>query len=803
MMKSATFWAPVAAAAIGVVYFVGVMAPHGSKGKMNLARAASLPVIERGRVKPLDTYARVQLTLLNRRQTYYDEFENKQQAIRWLFNILADGYADNIEGRPVSVTDPEVLKWLDLKPRPIGLYFPNEILAGLRAKSAEVQAMIKKKPDQLSPIERQRMDVAMLVFEQRQLADKMHEVRDKTGSAEKAHVFRIDNDQVLAILNLKPREGFRYSLAEIFGDGDESAYVEKVDRSQRRKFFKQFYDKAVVAANRPEEQRDLQDVKTLELFEHLQADRRLRSLDVRQPQPGERERERLLMVPSTTASLEDWKSLGDSLLQDDPASNPAAASMEKVVRAYALDDDRTFNKEVDSYLDRMKATFPAEMSKVRLEVWFNNFAPFYHCAILYVVVLVLSIISWAVWQEPLRRSAFWLCVVVVVVHTSALSLRMYLTGRPPVTNLYSSAVFIGWGCVLLGLGVELIYRNGIPMAVASILGFATMIIAHHLGGSGDTMEVMQAVLDTNFWLATHVTTVTLGYTATFVAGFFAMVFIYLMLSSAVRKYFVEPAAPAGGEAVYFVLAAAGWVLMPASLALALLCGLWLLLGDGEPLTWEVTAAFAVPLFGAAAIYGSLIISRRFSTSIAASPAGQVPRLVGVLDHLALTQSGSKALSGMIYGTVCFATLLSFVGTVLGGIWADQSWGRFWGWDPKENGAVLIVIMNALILHARWGGMVRERGLALLAIVGNMVTAWSWFGTNQLGVGLHAYGFNKSLALGCSIFWVSQFAMLGLGLMPLRFWRAYAEKPLPVPRPEVEPEAPRLRPGRASTGIQPA
>ena len=76
----------------------------------------------------------------------------------------------------------------------------------------------------------------------------------------------------------------------------------------------------------------------------------------------------------------------------------------------------------------------------------------------------------------------------------------------------------------------------------------------------------------------------------------------------------------------------------------------------------------------------------------------------------------KVLAKMVYGIVCFATLFSFVGTVLGGIWADQSWGRFWGWDPKENGALLIVLWNATILHARWGGLVRERGLMNLAIV---------------------------------------------------------------------------------------
>jgi hypothetical protein len=81
----------------------------------------------------------------------------------------------------------------------------------------------------------------------------------------------------------------------------------------------------------------------------------------------------------------------------------------------------------------------------------------------------------------------------------------------------------------------------------------------------------------------------------------------------------------------------------------------------------------------------------------------------------------------------------FVGTILGGIWADQSWGRFWGWDPKENGALLIVLWNATILHARWGGLIRERGLAVMSVFGNIVVSLSWFGVNMLGVGLHSYG----------------------------------------------------------------
>jgi hypothetical protein len=148
--------------------------------------------------------------------------------------------------------------------------------------------------------------------------------------------------------------------------------------------------------------------------------------------------------------------------------------------------------------------------------------------------------------------------------------------------------------------------------------------------------------------------------------------------------------------------------------------------------------------------------------------------------LATDRSRSMQLS-MIYGTLCFAIILSFVGTVLGGLWADDSWGRFWGWDPKENGALIIVLWNALVLHARWGGMAKERGLAALAVGGNIATAWSWFGVNELGVGLHSYGFTEGALLWLGLFIASQMLIAGLGLLPNRCWwslRATERPPTP-------------------------
>jgi ABC-type transport system involved in cytochrome c biogenesis permease subunit len=428
-------------------------------------------------------------------------------------------------------------------------------------------------------------------------------------------------------------------------------------------------DRAAAASELDPGQRGVYDAKIIELAQHIKLYLGLMHMQT----------ETLRLVPPLSSDQE-WRPFFAALREahstgrDDLAVRPLG----RVLLAYAQGDAKAFNRDLASYRQQLTGRVP-DAETVGFEVSFNHFAPFLHCAYLYVVVFLLTCVSWLCLRQPLSRAALLLTVLILLVHSWALIARMYIQGRPPVTNLYSSAVFIGWGCVLLGIILEAMFRNGIGNVVAAVTGSLSMLIAHHLASGGDTLEMMQAVLDTNFWLATHVTCVTFGYAATFIAGFLGMVFIIL----------------------------------------------------------------------------------------------------GVFTR-ALDRAMVKTLGQMIYGVVCFATLLSFTGTVLGGIWADQSWGRFWGWDPKENGALLIVLMNALILHARWGGMVQQRGMAVLTICGNMVTGWSWFGTNQLGVGLHAYGFNNTLAAGLVVFWITQLAIIGVGLIPMRYWRSFAiQKPAPL------------------------
>ncbi len=305
-----------------------------------------------------------------------------------------------------------------------------------------------------------------------------------------------------------------------------------------------------------------------------------------------------------------------------------------------------------------------------LEYYFSQSQPFIVALSLYVLVTLLVFLGWQFSPRLFLPPAMGILGVGFAIHTFGLVLRVLITGYAPVTNLYSSAVFVGWVAVLLSLIFEYFQRKGVGSLAAAVVGFLTLLVAHHLSGSGDTMEKMRAVLNSNFWLSTHVITITMGYGATFLAGFLGLIYTFY-----------------------------GWF-------------------------------------------------RR-----------------GMSDEM------QKSFHRMVYGAVCFALLFSFVGTVLGGIWADQSWGRFWGWDPKENGALMIVLWTALILHALRSGLVKTRGLVNLAIVGNIITAWSWFGTNMLGVGLHSYGFMDSAFFWLLVFWFTQFAVIGLEwLFPVKVFK---------------------------------
>ena len=518
--------------------------------------------------------------------------------------------------------------------------------------------------------------------------------------AERAPVFRIDAFEVLDMFDVTRRQGHRYSAAELAAGRDEL-------RSQ-----------ATAARETPAEKRTFVQKKVLELEQKLMAYDLVRfAYDTpAMPRPtgeGDEARRELFeqvrklvqtsrmiddnhppaVIPPTKSADGDgtegggpaasWQALypalvtaimgrmldgreGQPAFQLNPAVLPFTGLLAKVDGPAG-----DFNAAVATY-SRAVADLPAvreTAGRAAFEAWLNAFNPTDTAKWLYVLATVLCFASFLVGQPRLNRFIWWMLTGTLVLHTFALAARIHLTGRPPVVNLYSSAVFIGWACVLAGLALERLHRLGIGNLVAAIAGGLTLMVAYGLD-SGDTMHVLQAVLDTQFWLSTHVVTVTLGYGATFLAG---------------------------------------------------------LLG-----TCSIVHACWARLLGRA-------------------PGD--PDVRDVQDRL----------HRMTYGVVCFALFFSFIGTVLGGLWADDSWGRFWGWDPKENGALMIVLWNAAVLHARWDRWIGPRGFALFTIGGNIVTAWSWFGTNQLGIGLHSYGFTSGVLMLLACYVASQIVLIAAGL----------------------------------------
>jgi len=127
--------------------------------------------------------------------------------------------------------------------------------------------------------------------------------------------------------------------------------------------------------------------------------------------------------------------------------------------------------------------------------------------------------------------------------------------------------------------------------------------------------------------------------------------------------------------------------------------------------------------------------------------------------LARAQHG---LARAVYGVTCFALCFAVVGTILGGIWANESWGRFWGWDPKENGALLICISQIALVHGRRGGFLRDPGTCMAAAFGGTIVAFSWWGVNLLGVGLHSYGFTSGVHTALWTYYGVQWGIVGLG-----------------------------------------
>ncbi len=330
------------------------------------------------------------------------------------------------------------------------------------------------------------------------LAKIRHE-NDQPNPALSYRVFRIDNDQLVNALKLPYRPGsWRYAYSEFGASPEFLALVKRLKD------------------NKGPNKDDIFENKVAELWQHVGAFLQLTEFidDARLLPPGEKKIADAEWLPLSAAAA----------AQFGKKEKAAFESYMSMVSAYFLNRPAEFNAHLKEYQQYLQEARPQEYHAAQLEAFFNRFEPFYHCSIMYGLIFGLGALSWLVWPRRLQAIAFAVALVTLAIHTWAIATRCYLMHRPPITNLYSTAIVIGWGCVAVCLLLEWWYKNGIGIVVAGVTGLLTLIIAHNLV-AGDTMDVLEAVLGTNFWLSTHVICINFGYTATFVAGFLGIMYI--------------------------------------------------------------------------------------------------------------------------------------------------------------------------------------------------------------------------------------------------------------------------------------
>ncbi len=659
---------------------------------------------EGGRVKPIYSLARFTLLQFSGKSTASfqttDGIDHKLHYSEWLLNVLFQG--EVAKDLPVfNVDDSAAVVQIGVSPKSKrDRYSYNEIASG-RAKLAELSA---------------------------QYAEK----QQKYEQSEKDPQYELDRIEGM-ILNLgRNISSFEYLVGQ-FGFARKGELL--VNENILPEELKQLAER-------------LDPIDMLDKMPEMTLDQLVQTI---RQQPGTSEDERVFsgalrlfffhansarglnIFPPQEADNEVWLSAGDALLkgleskEDRPWAMEQLASIQTLVSA-RNESPGAFSTELKKFAEQQHSISDPRGEGVYsdLEVQLYRGKFFSYSLYAFIIAFVVMAFSWLApgskVGKVLLAVAALLAFVGLALDVYGITLRSIIRQRPPITNLYDTVLFITATAVMLGLLIELFTRIGIGTLVAVVSGVLGMFLSmkYEAKEATDTITQLVAVLDTNFWLATHVTIINIGYAAALVSAIIGIVYL-------IGKY---------------------WNIV----------------------TQQNFETFAK--FHAIVLFASLILLLTFRL-----PGGDALRYTAYLAGISLfffgitriirTKEGSgnafKALTRMNYGIICFCLFFSLVGTVLGGIWANYSWGRFWGWDPKENGALMICLWTLVILHGRMAGWIRDLGVHMNSLILAIITTFSWWGVNNLGVGLHSYGFTEGVWGALYISWMTMGIFLAMGI----------------------------------------
>ena len=587
-----------------------------------LKAAATIPIQDGGRIKPLDTFARFELLQLNGKRSFTDVQGNRHGSLEWLLDCLF--FPDTAKEYKVFLVESvEVMDAIGLRnDKPRDRFSYNELLPNKEHLFHLAQEYSQFEQKQRTPAQNQLINLAHNFHDFEMLAGFLGFARQKVPVQGEAMVKLFDGN-------------VETTLSAIVGKAPQ-----------------------IIALMQSGDGGDLMNTVQTML---QQAERTA----------GSQSSLALLPPSDDAANHTEWLTpvdvLGMSFQPPYPLESQVALLAQLEQMEQAKGDMAQLTKAVMAYHDTSVSIASArgEYNKIPLEVSYYKGDYFYWSLLGYILAFLLACV---VWLRPRNKTLAWAAGIALTVpflfHVTGIAIRCIIRNRPPVTTLYETILFISAVAVFVALCVEIMNRRRVGLSLGAFMGVVGIFLAgkYETIERVDTMPSLIAVLDTNFWLSTHVTTVTIGYSAGMLAG--AVAHLYIL--------------------------------------------------------------------------GKALGIRRDD------------------------KDAYKSLTRMTYGILCFGLLFSTVGTVLGGIWANDSWGRFWGWDPKENGALMIVLCELAILHLRMGGYIRDFGVNMAAVFNAIVVGFSWFGVNLLGIGLHSYGFTSGVAKALFIFYVIEAVVLAIG-----------------------------------------
>lgn len=360
----------------------------------------------------------------------------------------------------------------------------------------------------------------------------------------------------------------------------------------------------------------------------------------------------LTLLPNPRGTTESWfplSALGggghDQLPYIAGRLIPFQQALKSVLDSYQKGDSAGWNEKVAEFSKTVTAlsngNYPGS-SELKREILYNGLRPFRWAWVLYTLAFI-SLLSLIVTQKPVFR---WASIVTLAsaygLHVFGFALRCLIAGRPPVTNMYESIIWVTFGCVTFSLLVWAVYKNVIIPTAATVFAIVGLVLADNLPAVLDpAINPLEPVLRSNYWLTIHVLTITLSY-----------------------------------------------------------------------------AAFALSLCLGNVVMGNYLFRPSETAKI-------------------------QQLTLYMYRAVQIGVVLLATGTILGGVWADYSWGRFWGWDPKEVWALIALLLYIAVLHGRFAGWLKGFGFTAATVMCFLGVLMAWYGVNfVLGVGLHSYGFGS-------------------------------------------------------------